>query len=117
MATPAPLALRPDRSIFSARGGWYRARWHFSFDQYADRSNMGIGHLRVLNHDTLIPGAVWPMHPHRDIEGITFVVAFCSWQLFERHFLALKRFVPLKVTTGTSARPSAPADQPQSEQR
>ena len=36
---------------------------------------MGIGALRVFNHDTLMPGAVWPMHPHRDIEGITFVVA------------------------------------------
>ncbi|MEK7862678.1 MAG: pirin family protein [Chloroflexota bacterium] len=69
------LHLRPDRSIFSARGGWFRARWHFSFDQYADPAHMGIGHLRVLNHDTLIPGAVWPMHPHRDIEGITYVVA------------------------------------------
>ena len=36
---------------------------------------MGIGTLRVFNHDTLMPGAVWPMHPHRDIEGITYVVA------------------------------------------
>ena len=73
--TAAPLALRPDRSIFSAQGGWFRARWHFSFDQYRDPAHMGIGYLRVLNHDTLIPGAVWPMHPHRDIEGITYVVA------------------------------------------
>jgi redox-sensitive bicupin YhaK (pirin superfamily) len=40
-----------------------------------DATNMGIGTLRVFNHDTLVPGAVWPMHPHRDIEGITFVVA------------------------------------------
>src|SRR5438270_6365900 len=75
MATPAPLQLRPDRSIYSIDGGWFRARWHFSFDQYSDERNMGIGTLRVFNHDTLIPGAVWPMHPHRDIEGITFVVA------------------------------------------
>ena len=36
---------------------------------------MGIGTLRVFNHDTLVPGAIWPMHPHRDIEGITYVVA------------------------------------------
>ena len=27
----------------------------------------------MFNDDTLIPGAVWPMHPHRDIEGITYV--------------------------------------------
>ena len=36
---------------------------------------MGIGTLRVFNHDTLVPGAAWPMHPHRDIEGITYVVS------------------------------------------
>ncbi len=71
----APLALRPDGTIHAIDGGWFRARWHFSFDRYVDRRHMGIGTLRVFNHDTLVPGAVWPMHPHRDIEGITFVVA------------------------------------------
>lgn len=71
----APLQLRPDRTIYAIDGGWFRARWHFSFDRYRDERNMGIGTLRVFNHDTLVPGAVWPMHPHRDIEGITFVVA------------------------------------------
>ena len=71
----APLGLRRDASIFDIDGGWFRARWHFSFDQYSDPDNMGIGTLRVFNHDTLVPGAVWPMHPHRDIEGITYVVA------------------------------------------
>ena len=39
---------------------------------------MGIGTLRVFNHDTLVPGAAWPMHPHRDIEGITYVVSVNS---------------------------------------
>jgi hypothetical protein len=34
---------------------------------------MGVGPLRVFNHDLLVPGAVWPMHPHADIEGITYV--------------------------------------------
>ena len=71
----APLGIRRDASIFGIDGGWFRARWHFSFDEYNDPDNMGIGTLRVLNHDTLVPGAVWPMHPHRDIEGITYVVA------------------------------------------
>jgi len=73
--TPAPIALRPDSTIYSIDGGWFRARWHFSFDRYMDPGHMGIGTMRVFNHDTLIPGAVWPMHPHRDIEGITYVVA------------------------------------------
>ena len=72
---PAKLRIRPDRSVYSIDGGWFRARWHFSFDRYSDPNNMGIGTLRVFNHDTLVPGAAWPMHPHRDIEGITYVVS------------------------------------------
>jgi redox-sensitive bicupin YhaK (pirin superfamily) len=78
IAETAPNALiqvRRDSEIYAADGGWFRARWHFSFDRYFDPNNMGIGTLRVFNHDTLVPGAVWPMHPHRDIEGITYVVA------------------------------------------
>jgi redox-sensitive bicupin YhaK (pirin superfamily) len=67
--------VRRDKEIFRIDGGWFQARWHFSFDQYHDRENMGIGTLRVFNHDTLVPGAVWPMHPHRDVEGITSVPA------------------------------------------
>jgi len=73
--TLAPLKIRPDRSIYSVDGGWFKARWHFSFDRYNDPNNMGIGTMRVFNHDTLVPGAAWPMHPHRDIEGITYVVS------------------------------------------
>jgi hypothetical protein len=71
----APIAIRRDHEIASADGGWFKARWHFSFDRYYDPENMGIGKLRVFNHDTLAPGAIWPMHPHQDIEGITYVAA------------------------------------------
>ncbi len=73
--TLAQLRIRGERSIYSIDGAWFRARWHFSFDRYRAPEHMGIGTLRVFNHDTLVPGAVWPMHPHRDIEGITYVVA------------------------------------------
>jgi hypothetical protein len=69
------IKVRRDEEIFRAEGGWFQARWHFSFDRYYDPENMGFGrHLRVFNDDRLAPGAVWPMHPHRDIEGITYVV-------------------------------------------
>jgi redox-sensitive bicupin YhaK (pirin superfamily) len=71
----APIIVRRDAEIYATDGGWFRARWHFSFDRYHDPENMGVGQLRVFNHDTLVPGAVWPMHPHRDIEGITYVVS------------------------------------------
>lgn len=52
--------------IYHKSGGWFDARWHFSFDDYYDPDNMGFGTMRVFNDD-------WPMHPHRDIEGLTYV--------------------------------------------
>ena len=73
--TRAPIQVRRNDDIFATDGGWFQARWHFSFDQYRDPENMGIGSLRVFNHDTLMPGAIWPMHSHRDVEGITYVLA------------------------------------------
>jgi redox-sensitive bicupin YhaK (pirin superfamily) len=68
------LEIRRDADIHRTEGGWFSARWHFSFDTYRDPRNMGWGPLRVFNDDRLVPGAVWPLHPHRDIEGITYVI-------------------------------------------
>jgi len=67
------LELRRDREIHEEEGGWFHARWHFSFDRYRDPRQMGVGPLRVFNHDRLAPGAAWPMHPHADVEAITYV--------------------------------------------
>src|SRR2546426_3064552 len=68
------IAIRRDPEIYEAEGGWFHARWHFSFDQYYDPAWVQFGSLRVFNDDRLIPGVAWPMHPHKDIEGITYVV-------------------------------------------
>jgi redox-sensitive bicupin YhaK (pirin superfamily) len=68
------ITIRRDSEIFDISRDWFRARWHFSFDQYRDPENDGFGAMRVFNDDRLIPGAVWPLHPHRDVEGLTYVV-------------------------------------------
>jgi hypothetical protein len=68
------MRIRRDHEIPDVDGGWFRARWHYSFDTYHDPEYMGFGTLRVFNDDRLVPGAVWPLHPHRDIEGLTYVV-------------------------------------------
>ncbi len=68
------LTIRRDQEIHREEGGWFTARWHFSFAHYRDPENRGIGPLRVFNDDRLVPGAVWPLHPHRDVEGLTYVV-------------------------------------------
>jgi hypothetical protein len=68
------IKIRRDEQISDVDGGWFRARWHYSFDTYFDPEYVQFGTLRVFNDDRLIPGAVWPMHPHKDIEGLTYVV-------------------------------------------
>ena len=68
------IRVRRDAEISDVDGGWFRARWHYSFDTYFDPEYVRFGTLRVFNDDRLIPGAIWPMHPHRDIEGLTYVV-------------------------------------------
>jgi redox-sensitive bicupin YhaK (pirin superfamily) len=68
------ITIRRDEEINDVDGGWFRARWHYSFDTYRDPEYVSFGSLRVFNDDRLVPGAIWPMHPHRDIEGLTYVV-------------------------------------------
>jgi quercetin 2,3-dioxygenase len=68
------IKVRRDSEIHDKEGGWFRARWHFSFDDYFDPEYTSFGSLRVFNDDRLIPGAIWPLHPHRDVEGLTYVV-------------------------------------------
>ena len=68
------VTIRRDAEISDVDGRWFRARWHFSFDTYHDPAYMRFGTLRVFNDDRLVPGAIWPMHPHKDIEGLTYVV-------------------------------------------
>lgn len=67
------LTVRRSQEIFEKDGGWFHARWHFAFDEYRDPGQQGVGALRVFNDDKIIGGAAWPMHPHRDIESLTYV--------------------------------------------
>ena len=68
------IGIRRDEEIYEVDGDWFHARWHFSFDRYVNPENDGFGAMRVFNDDRLIPGAIWPLHPHRDVEGLTYVV-------------------------------------------
>lgn len=70
------ITVRKPDEIYQASGGiqngTFEGRWHFSFDKYRDPEWVHFGSLRVFNDDTLSPGAVWPLHPHREIEVVTY---------------------------------------------
>jgi redox-sensitive bicupin YhaK (pirin superfamily) len=72
--TSSTIAIREADTIWHEQGGWFDARWHFSFDRYRDPEQLGVGALRVFNDDRIVAGAEWPMHPHQDIESLTYVV-------------------------------------------
>ncbi len=70
------IIVRGPESIYQIRGeivnGTFNGRWHFSFGDNYDPEHTQFGTLRVFNDDTLSPGAVWPLHPHHDIEVVTY---------------------------------------------
>ncbi len=70
------IQVRDPKSIYQINGsiknGKFQGRWHFSFGDYYDPRFEDFGALRVFNDDTLTPGAVWPLHPHRDNEVVTY---------------------------------------------
>jgi quercetin 2,3-dioxygenase len=53
--------------------GWLKTRHHFSFAGYHDPERMHWGALRVWNDDEIASGTGFPLHPHANMEIITYV--------------------------------------------
>lgn len=69
------ITVIPSEQRFHADFGWLDTRWHFSFGDYHDPNNMNWSRLRVFNDDIVHAGGGFGMHPHRDMEIITYMIS------------------------------------------
>jgi quercetin 2,3-dioxygenase len=68
------LQIRPSQERGHNQISWLDTRFTFSFDRYYDPAHVQFRSLRVLNEDIVAPGQGFGMHPHRDMEILTWVL-------------------------------------------
>lgn len=66
------LRKSSDRGHFNF--GWLDTYHSFSFGEYHDSAHMGFRTLRVINEDVIEPGQGFPLHGHRDMEIVTYIL-------------------------------------------
>jgi redox-sensitive bicupin YhaK (pirin superfamily) len=67
------IERRPFNKLAGGDRGWLKAKHHFAFADRRDAARMGWGALRAWNDDEFAPGSGFPLHPHANMEIITYV--------------------------------------------
>lgn len=67
------IKIIPYETLGHANHGWLDARHHFSFANYHDKNRMGFGLMRVINDDIIAAGEGFGLHPHSNMEIITYI--------------------------------------------
>jgi len=67
------ITIYPYKDLGHADHGWLDARHHFSFASYYNPKRVGFGTLLVINDDKVAAGRGFAMHPHDNMEIITYV--------------------------------------------
>ena len=68
------ITKRPSAERGYSNHGWLDTHYSFSFSDYYDPRHMGYRDLRVINEDVVSAGRGFGMHPHRDMEIITYII-------------------------------------------
>ena len=68
------IQIRPSEERGRNKLSWLDTHFTFSFDQYYDPEHVQFRSLRVLNEDVVAPGQGFGMHPHRDMEILTWII-------------------------------------------
>jgi redox-sensitive bicupin YhaK (pirin superfamily) len=68
------INIRKSNDRGRANHGWLDTHFTFSFADYFDQEHVQFRTLRVMNDDRVAGGGGFPMHPHRDMEIVTYVL-------------------------------------------
>jgi redox-sensitive bicupin YhaK (pirin superfamily) len=68
------IQVRPSEERGRNKLSWLDTHFTFSFDQYYDPEHVQFRSLRVLNEDIVAPSQGFGMHPHRDMEILTWII-------------------------------------------
>lgn len=69
------IKVRRGEDRGKSKWSWLDSRHSFSFNRYYDPEHMGFRTLRVINDDFIGAGGKFGMHPHENMEILTWVLS------------------------------------------